>query len=704
MDWSGNSSIYLITGARNRNTGKQHRLGIKKTEGENHPKQVGILYGGDGKRKRPQFQGGETAHSLFAELAGRFLANLDRIGHGPEILVRNFDGEQIPEQFLFQKWRAIPTHPPAPLGTGGLVLRWWLPVCPRLFAAKGTAMEGETHRDPSQDAVPGREATPLMRSREGDGSEASTIHSPLVGSSAAGTPSGSMVKTASIIVLCALAAFGVGTYLGPMTKAIAGDRDGGDEGLEFLVGGFSLPSWMPFVPHGATNTTTSSTRTSSTRTTSTATRTVSTTTSSTFTKTTFTSTSMTKTSKTTTSQTITTTPLYPTAPFSCLSGMNLGPVKLPDKKGIALDDTTFSKCPSQTAVQWPNAQENISSLRLFKAWDANWEADRLQAWKALKEYIVSSGVKVLYGTQISCNETADDTDWLFVKELMIYIGRPYVMGVAVGNEVELLHTQKSCSKKCAEDMWDGGYFLSKVMHRANDLNAMPGFADVRLTTVMGGFVLGGQPFVNTKEARVHDFFKKINANFGRRWAWSWNTYPYFDPHIVMDEGPWRTCSKAMMAAINFAPSSMLPGQLRALRTRMQQVTGNGDDTMWLTETGWSYPRASTLSTVMRNCAEWSTREAFSLYYQGFLEWDLGLGPNVRGLDHAFFFTLRDSVNFGDKPCLIVAGRRISASFAPVDHAAARCSMREALLPDSSAKIRGHYFGAAELVFSTCTGQ
>lgn len=368
-----------------------------------------------------------------------------------------------------------------------------------------------------------------------------------------------------------------------------------------------------------------------------------------------------------------------------------------------MDDTTFSKCPSQAAVQWPNAQENISSLRLFKAWDVHWEADRLQAWKALKEYIVSSNIKVLYGTQISCNETADDTDWLFVKELMIYIGRPYVMGVAVGNEVELLHTQTSCSKKCAEDMFDGGYFLSKVMHRANDLNAMPGFADVRLTTVMGGFVLGGQPFVNTKEARVHEFFKKINANFGRRWAWSWNTYPYFDPHIVMDEGPWHTCSKAMMAAINFAPSSMLPGQLRALRTRMQQVTGNGDDTMWLTETGWSYPRASTLSTVMRNCAEWSTSEAFALYYQGFLEWDLGLGPNVRGLDHAFF-SLYAILSTSET-------RRISASFAPVNHAAARCSMRtQASLPDTSAKIRdvqrqrGHYFGAPELVFSPCTGQ
>ena len=26
-----------------------------------------------------------------------------------------------------------------------------------------------------------------------------------------------------------------------------------------------------------------------------------------------------------------------------------------------------------------------------------------------------------------------------------------------------------------------------------------------------------------REARVLEFFKKINANFGRRWAWSWNT-------------------------------------------------------------------------------------------------------------------------------------------------------------------------------------
>ncbi|OLQ00913.1 hypothetical protein AK812_SmicGene16387 [Symbiodinium microadriaticum] len=187
------------------------------------------------------------------------------------------------------------------------------------------------------------------------------------------------------------------------------------------------------------------------------------------------------------------------------------------------------------------------------------------AWIELRKF-VRQNVKVLYGTLISCNETADDMDWLYVKELMMFIGREHVMALAIGNEVELLHTQKklvtaaaaalativvslgvlrneiacklrrkNISDKCVNDIFEGGYFYTKVMHRANDLAAaMPGFSDVKLTTVMGGFILGGEPFVNTREARVLDFFTKINADFGRRWAWSFNTYPYFDPHIFMD--------------------------------------------------------------------------------------------------------------------------------------------------------------------------
>jgi len=391
-----------------------------------------------------------------------------------------------------------------------------------------------------------------------------------------------------------------------------------------------------------TTTSSSTTQTTTTQTTLSSTRTVST-----ITKTT-THTTFTKTSRTTTSRTWTTTAYLPLAPYDCISDQFLGPVKKTQQKGLALDDTTFHFCPELPTVHWPNAKENITSIRLFKAWDEQWTADRTMAWIKLRRYVRGSNVKVLYGTQISCNETADDMDWLYVKELMVFIGQEHVMGVAIGNEVELLHTQQNVSKECIDKMFVGGYFYKKVIHRADDLSVMPGFNQVTLTTVMGGFVLGGAPFVNTREAQVLDFFTKINADFGRRWAWSWNTYPYFDPHIVMDKGPFKTCSSAMMAAINFAPSSMLPSQLRVLRTRMQQVTGRPDDTMWLTETGWSYPRASTLSTVMKECKEWSTVEALSLYYQAFLEWDLGLGANVQGVDHAFYFTLRDSINFGDK--------------------------------------------------------
>ncbi|CAJ1374221.1 unnamed protein product [Effrenium voratum] len=276
----------------------------------------------------------------------------------------------------------------------------------------------------------------------------------------------------------------------------------------------------------------------------------------------------THTSHTSTSMTTTTTAKYPPAGDGFECNMFLGPVKHAEKKGIALDDTTFSECPQLTTKRWPNAKEKITSLRLFKAWDEKWSdhLDRLTVWKELKNFIQrGNNVKVLYGTQISCNETADDLDWIYIKELMFFIGREHVMGLAIGNEVELLHTQDVCDKKCAKRLFHGGYFYKKVMHRANDLAVMQGFQDVTLTTVMGGYVLGGSPFVNSETAGVLDFFQKINRDFGTRWAWSWNTYPYFDPHIVMDEGIFHTCNKAMMAAINFAPSSMLPGQLRELR-------------------------------------------------------------------------------------------------------------------------------------------
>eukprot|EP00443_Scrippsiella_acuminata_P055780 CAMPEP_0115533138 /NCGR_PEP_ID=MMETSP0271-20121206/85957_1 /TAXON_ID=71861 /ORGANISM="Scrippsiella trochoidea, Strain CCMP3099" /LENGTH=111 /DNA_ID=CAMNT_0002965491 /DNA_START=134 /DNA_END=470 /DNA_ORIENTATION=- len=44
-------------------------------------------------------------------------------------------------------------------------------------------------------------------------------------------------------------------------------------------------------------------------------------------------------------------------------------------------------------------------------------------------------------------------------------------------------------------------------------------------------------------------------------------------------------------------------------------------------------------------AEFSSRQVYETYYKNFLSWDLQMG-DMRGPDHVFYFTMRDSVNFG----------------------------------------------------------
>jgi len=335
--------------------------------------------------------------------------------------------------------------------------------------------------------------------------------------------------------------------------------------------------------------------------------------------------------------------------YTCDSTLHLGPITKASQKGIALDDTTFKECPSMATVDWPNTKEKVGSIRLFKAWDVRWKADRKKVWKELRDYIWRNNAKVLFGTQIGCNETDDDHDWMYVKQLMAYIGREHAMGLAVGNEIELIHTLKDVSKKCIDDLFSGGYFYNKVIDRANDLDQMAGFADLTLTSVMGGYVLAGTPpFLNTKEAGVLSFIEAVNRRFGRRWAFTWNVYPYFDPRISLDDNQFHSCNKAMMSAVNYAYVSLLPMQLAEFRRRMTAVTGRKDDIMWLGETGWSWPQAGTLNTVMNTCAAFSTEQAMSLYYQGFLGWDLTVAADQHPIDHAFYFTMRDSINVDER--------------------------------------------------------
>jgi len=353
-------------------------------------------------------------------------------------------------------------------------------------------------------------------------------------------------------------------------------------------------------------------------------------------------------SKTETATFTTATTPFPPGPYECKSDITFKLANKMHKKGMALDDTTMAGCPSLINMNWPHTKANISSLRLFKAWDDDWttKLDRKFIWKQLRDYVWRNNVKVLYGTMISCSEEKDDQDWKYVRELMNYIGPDYAMGLAVGNEVELIQYKVNISKRCVESMFSGGYFFTKLAARADDLLNLDGFEDIPLTTVMGGYVLAGDPFINTHKCGALAFLKRVVERFAGRWVFTWNVYPYFTPEFQMDTGIFHSCNQAMMKAVNFAISSQLPTMLRSFRRRMKAITGQDDDVMWLGETGWSFPMASTLNTAMAGCKPWSTIEMMQLYYQNFLEWDLSLGPNVKSVDHAFFFSFRDSVNFG----------------------------------------------------------
>merc|ERR1719329_902243 len=77
------------------------------------------------------------------------------------------------------------------------------------------------------------------------------------------------------------------------------------------------------------------------------------------------------------------------------------------------------------------------------------------------------------------------------------------------------------------------------------------------------------------------------------------------------------------------------------------AAGAREGTLWIGETGWSFPKADTLSTQMQWCDEFSSEEVFQRYYKAFLEWDMEMtGQYVgQGPDYVFWFTMRDSSNF-----------------------------------------------------------
>jgi hypothetical protein len=177
---------------------------------------------------------------------------------------------------------------------------------------------------------------------------------------------------------------------------------------------------------------------------------------------------------------------------------------------------------------------------------------------------------------------------------------------------------------------------------------------VPVTSVFTGAALAGdntatKPFMEEPgKALVTTFLRNATKAYGWRYVFTWNMYPYFDPNLALDAGSETTCNDALSFASCWGPECSVPEILAYARYLEELLTGHKNHTMWVGETGWSFPRAVTLNTAMKSCEEWSSMETFQSFYEGFLKWDLtidadGIWPPAAA---AFWFTIRDSVQFG----------------------------------------------------------
>jgi len=300
-----------------------------------------------------------------------------------------------------------------------------------------------------------------------------------------------------------------------------------------------------------------------------------------------------------------------------------------------VDDDTWQGCADELTGLWAHTDEKVTSLRLFAAWKSQWDDSKGQreaAWEKLEQFMTVNDAKLLMGAQVTCNNTSDDIEWQWTLELMEKLGKDRIMGVAIGNEKD------NDVMACQPDFWTTGYW-TKFQARVADLDTN-GYNDTKVTIVWSMSTLAGQVF---KTAPENAMLMMSNAykKYGDRWAWTFNPYAIWDPSMLPTsvQDCAAKCANAVALQTNM-------GVLATTRNKIKVITGNDNDTLWVGETGWSSPAPGALVRINAFCPDFFGVDTYKKWYEMFMSWDLEV-PGVKGPDHAFYFTMRDSSNQGD---------------------------------------------------------
>ena len=188
-----------------------------------------------------------------------------------------------------------------------------------------------------------------------------------------------------------------------------------------------------------------------------------------------------------------------TDPYNCQGHLFLGQVAESAKKGLTVDDTTVANCSGQLLEYWPQSSpsdympsKRVKLMRLFRAWAPEWpEVERYPAWTRVASYIRKHNAGVLVGTTVSCSEDEDKQSWQWTKELLTLIGREHVIGLSIGNELDIWHLFRKELKvddACLHRLRDGGYTLTWFRRVVFEFDAM-GYKHVPVTTALAGLAV-----------------------------------------------------------------------------------------------------------------------------------------------------------------------------------------------------------------------
>eukprot|EP00928_Gymnodinium_smaydae_P035269 TRINITY_DN24849_c0_g1_i2.p1 TRINITY_DN24849_c0_g1~~TRINITY_DN24849_c0_g1_i2.p1 ORF type:complete len:379 (-),score=64.51 TRINITY_DN24849_c0_g1_i2:28-1164(-) len=254
-------------------------------------------------------------------------------------------------------------------------------------------------------------------------------------------------------------------------------------------------------------------------------------------------------------------------------------------------------------------------MRLFKPWGMTqpkiFKGDMHKAWSGLKSFANASGARFLVGVSVTCEKWRDEQEWNAGREFIKYVGAKHIMGLAIGNEIDL--QVGASNPHCIDELWQRGGYERILLQRVKEFDALPGVKGLPISAVLSMQSMRNYPFIYKVKMFLENTYRKL----GERFVMSINVYPQFNAGLKN-----AGCHKSAMIGSDFSASDpatagFMPNLVKDIRKRMG-AAGLHKAKLWVGETGWSTHSYCVLQCP-EACRSRATQERF---YRGFLNWNL----------------------------------------------------------------------------------